>query len=367
MMLGTPIACTSAWFLVSPPPAASPAYLAIFLILFYFGWTLVFIPHQSWGGEISEDYQERTRIAGYRETLSFVGYLMASVAPLVYWKYWRGVDSPTFAQIVQAVGAFFIVTLPVGILVCQGFAPRSATIASERMPSWREFIAILGRNDYFARLSFAYIIDRLALGLYFTVQPFFVAMVLDLQEHILTVAIVNTIAGVCLAPLWVPIARRVGKHRAYVLAIGVTFASFILSLFAPPKALALFLVAQVLMGFGNAGTLITPAAMAADTVDHDELRTGARQMGGHMAFLAIIYKGGIMLGAPVALALLSQFEVEPAAGALSNTAAWGVRLCASLIPAALLLVPILVMWRFPLDEARHATVLRDLTVKRQQA
>ncbi len=365
MALGTPIACLATWFLVMPPAGASGLYLASFLILFYLGWTLVYIPHQSWGGEISNDYQERTRIAGFRETMAFVGFLLASVVPLVYWKFWRGVDAPSFAQIVQAIGIFFVVALPISVLVCQRFAPRSMALAHERVPSWRELMAILMRNKLFARLTVAYVVDRLALGVYFTAQPFFIGMVLGLQADVLTVAITNTIAGACLAPLWVPITRRLSKHRAYVLANLATMASFVLSLFAPPHALALILFAQVLMGFGNAGTLITPPAMTADTVDHDELRSGVRQMGGHMAFLAIVYKGGIMLGAPLALALMSYYGVQSSSVALSDSAAWGVRLCASVVPAALLLVPIFLMWRFPLDARRHAGIVSDL--RRAQA
>lgn len=364
MAIGTPIAMLAGWFLVAPPAGVTGLYLGGWLILFYLGWTMVYIPHQSWGGEITNDYEERTRIAGYRETGTFVGYLLASLAPLVYWKLVMGVEAPSFEQIVQVVGIFFLIALPIGVLCCFLLVPPSAVESDHKPLSWRELYSILVRNRPFLRLGSSYLFDRLAMGTYFAAQPFFVGMVLDLQKDILTVAITNTVVAAALAPLWVGIAKRLGKHRTYVLANAITAASYLLLFFVPVGALGLVMVAQVLMGFGNCGTMITPPAMTADTVDHDELQSGARQMGGHMAFLAIVYKGGIMLGAPLTLGLIAVFGFEGGTGVLDDPAAMGIRICASLLPAVMLLLPMIVMWRFPIDAARHAEIRAALDQRR---
>ncbi|MBM4223496.1 MAG: MFS transporter, partial [Gammaproteobacteria bacterium] len=50
MLAGAPIALVSAWFLVLPPSGASPQYLLFWLVMFYAGWTMVYVPHQTWGG-----------------------------------------------------------------------------------------------------------------------------------------------------------------------------------------------------------------------------------------------------------------------------------------------------------------------------
>ncbi|MCB1625502.1 MAG: MFS transporter [Pseudomonadales bacterium] len=356
MLIGLPIAVVAGWFLVSPPAGASAAYLGVWLIILYLGWTMIYIPHQSWGGEITNDYQERTRIAGYRETGAFVGYLLASLVPLIYWKFIMGVEAPSFEQIVRVIGIFFAVALPVGVIACLLFVPQGVARTDEQAPSWRELYAILARNRPFLRLGGSYLFDRLAMGTYFAAQPFFVAMVLDLQKDVLTVGLTNTIVAALLAPSWVGIARRLGKHRSYVLANVITAGSYLLLFFAPVGALGVVLAAQVLMGFGNGGTMITPPAMAADTVDHDELHSGVRQMGGHMAFLAIVFKGGIMLGAPLTLGLIAMFGYEGGAQVLDSPSAFGIRICASLLPAALLSVPMIFMWRFPIDAARHSEI-----------
>ena len=42
----------------------------------------------------------------------------------------------------------------------------------------------------------------------------------------------------------------------------------------------------------------------------------------------------------------------------------GIRICASVLPMLLLAVPMAMMWRFPIDSARHAEIRRMLDVRR---
>ena len=365
MVAGAPIALVSAWFLLLPPSGATPTYLLVWLVLFYAGWTMVYVPHQTWGGELSADYTERTRIAGFRESGAFFGYLCASAVGIFYWIWFKGVAFPSYAQIVQSVGVFFALALPLAILWCFARVPVAGSHA-ERTPGWGDLLGILARNAPFRRLAGAYLLDRLAMGVYFGVQPVLISQALGLQQHVLTVAIVNTIAAVLLAPLWVPVASHVGKHRAYCIANGVTALAYVSLFFVPTAVVWPVLLANVVMAFGNGGTMIMPPAMTADAVDSDELHTGTAQMGGHMAFLASIFKFGMGLGLFAGLGFLSLFGYIDMSQVLTAEVAQGVRLGASWLPALMLLVPILLMWRYPIDAARHAEIRQQLAARRTQ-
>jgi len=366
MLAGAPVALLAAWFLLMPPQGATPAYLLIWLVVFYAGWTMVYVPHQTWGGELSEDYAERTRIAGFRETGAFFGYVCASAVGIFYWIWVQGVAFPSYAQIVQSVGVFFAVALPIAILWCFSAVPATSAV-QERTPGWGELLAILTRNAPFRRLIGAYLVDRLAMGVYFGVQPVLISQALGLQQHVLTVAIVNTVAAVLLAPLWVPIAGKLGKHRAYCIANLVTALAY-LSLFVVPSAVVVpVLLANVLMAFGNGGTMIMPPAMTADAVDADELQSGVAQMGGHMAFLASVFKFGMGLGLFIGLGFLTLFGYVDMGQSMTAQLEQGIRLGASWLPALMLLVPVLVMWRYPIDGARHAEIRAALAARRLTA
>ncbi|MDW8259895.1 MAG: MFS transporter [Gammaproteobacteria bacterium] len=362
MLVGAPIAMFATWYLLDPPRGASAAYLLGWLMVFYLGWTLVYIPHQTWGSELAGDYHERTRIAGYRETGAFVGYLLATVVPLLYWQFWRDVAAPTPAQIVTAIGVFFVVALPLAILWCFAAVPALAD-HSETTPRWRELFAILRRNRPFTRLLAAYLIDRLAMGTYFAVQPPLIFQAYGLGAALLWIALSITIASATLAPLWVPIARRIGKHRAYCIANLITAAAYAALYFVPDGALGAVLLIVAVMGLGNGGTMILPPAMTADAVDHDEQVSGVRQTGGHMAFLAFVFKSGMGLGALLGLGFVSLIGYDHFAQTLDATVEQGVRFGAAWLPALLLALPIALMWRYPIDNARHAQIRAALAAR----
>jgi Na+/melibiose symporter-like transporter len=360
MVIGTPAAIFSAAYLLTPAHGASGAYLLVWLVAFYVGWTLVFIPHQTWGSELAGDYHERTRIAGFRETGAFVGYLLAALVPLIYWKLVRGIEAPSFLQIVQAIGVFFAVMLPLATVFCLLLVPPVARAAGESTPSWKDLYAILGRNRPFLRLATAYLIDRISMGTYFAAQPLLVGLALNLQADVLWVALATGVASAALAPLWVPIGRRVGKHRAYCLANGVTMLGYAMLFYAVPGGLAYVLVCQTVLGLGNGGTMIMPPAMTADTVDYDELKSGVAQMGGHMAFLSFVFKGGMACGPFIGLGFISLFGYEGGAATLGPSGTLGIRLCASWLPVLLLVPPILLMWQFPIGARRQRAIRRRL-------
>lgn len=363
MLLGMPVSIVAAWFLLQPPSGASVVYLLFWLMVFYTGWTMIYVPHQSWGGELSGDYAERTRIAGYRESGAFVGFLCATAVGIFYWIWFKGVAFPSYAQIVASVGVFFVVFLPIAVFWCFSRVPVQVT-HSERTPGWGELLGILLTNAPFRRLAIAYTIDRFTMGIYFGVQPILISQVLGLQQHVLTVAIVNTVAAVLLAPFWVPIAGKLGKHRAYCVANIITAAAYVALFFVPTGVLLPVLLCNVVMALGNGGTMITPPAMTADAVDADELDSGTAKMGGHMAFLASTFKFGMGLGLFAGLGFVSAFGYEDMSQVLGSSIELGVRLGVAWLPAILLILPVAMMWRYPIDATRHAEIRKALEQQR---
>ena len=236
--------------------------------------------------------------------------------------------------------------------------------AAEKIPAWSDLFAILKRNKPFARLMTAYLFDRLAMGTYFFVMPVLISYLLEMQQYILWVGLANTLAATLLAPAWVPLTRKLGKHRTYCIANLITMTSYALLFFTEPGHVWLLVAANVVMGIGNAGTMITPPAMTADAADHDELQSGSPQMGGHMAFLAFVFKAGMAFGPMVGGFYLLGFGYEQTDQVLDATSRLGIRTAASLLPIGLLLIPLALMWNFPIDARRHEQIRRELEARK---
>jgi len=124
MLAGTPLAVVTAFALLHPPAGAGALYLFVFLVLFYLGWTMVYIPYQSWGAELSDDFTERSRIAAFREAGSFLGYLLSALVPLIALVLILGQSAPSYGSQAKATGWFFTISLPIFVYLCIKFVPR---------------------------------------------------------------------------------------------------------------------------------------------------------------------------------------------------------------------------------------------------
>jgi Na+/melibiose symporter-like transporter len=70
------------------------------------------------------------------------------------------------------------------------------------------------------------------------------------------------------------------------------------------------------------------------------------------------------LGLFAGLGFVSWFGYQDMSQVLSGEVEFGVRLGISWLPAALLLLPILIMWRYPIDAASHAEIREKLEQQR---
>jgi Na+/melibiose symporter-like transporter len=358
MIGGTPLAIAGAFFLLHPPAGAGSPYLIAWLILFYLGWTMVYIPYQSWGAELATGFTERSRVAGFREAGSFLGYLLATLVPMVALVWFAGIAVPTYGQTAQTIGWFFMLTLPLFVAFCVAKVPRRELLHGSHI-GWGEMFRLLGRNKPFLRLLVAYVFDRLGMGVYFALFPFLLQYALGVLQAFLILSVVISVASLVFVPLWVSLARRVGKHRAYCLANVVTIVGYAGLYFAWPGSVAFLVAVYAVIGLGNSGTMVLPGSMTADAVDYDELRSGAQQAGAHMAFLAFVMKIGLAGGA-LGLFAASAIGFQATAGVHSPESIHGLRIAVAWLPAVLVVPAILLMWNFPLDARRHASIRRRL-------
>ena len=79
MVVGTPVALVSLWFLLVPGEGVSGEYLLGWTIALYIGGTMILIPYNAWGAEISGHYHERTRVTSFREIFVLAGGITAAV------------------------------------------------------------------------------------------------------------------------------------------------------------------------------------------------------------------------------------------------------------------------------------------------
>ena len=342
-----PVTAIACYFLFVPPDTAGVGYLVGWGVVVSLASTAALAPFNAWGAELSTDYHGRSRITAAREGLVVAGTLAAAGIPAILAQGDQGLALSWIAIGVLAL-------LPATACIAVAFVPEPRD-SSRRSVSLVEGIGYIRRNRPFIRLVAAFAINGLANGLPATLFLFFVARVLDapqLQGPFLFLYFLCGIAGI---PLWLSLSRRVGKHRAWSVAMIAACTVFAVVPLLGPGDITAFGAVCVLTGLAVGADLVLPASIQADVVDLDTASSGSQRTGLYFALWGLATKLALAAAVGIAFPLLAAAGFRAEAGpdgdglfALAVLYAW--------VPIALKLAAVALMWRFPMDAAEQSRV-----------
>ncbi|WP_420419507.1 MFS transporter [Pacificispira sp.] len=344
--IGLPVAVAGGWMMFRPPVDAGLAYLLIAGLILHLGWTLVMLPYQAWGAELSSDYAQRNRIAAWREGFVVLGTLVAG--GLV-----AAAGSPeTRTDALATVGLVMAVGLPLAVAPALLFLADPPIAVRVPPPAWREDLRRMVRNKPFVRLLAAWILNGIANGLPATLFLLYVGVILGQPEKSGTFLATYFLMAIAGLPLWLWIAVRIGKHRAWCIAMIWACAWFALAPFLGPGDDTLYLALCVGTGLALAADLALPPSMQADAVDVDTAQGGPAKTGIYFALWGMATKLALALAVGIAFPVLEAagLDTEGTAGpAGPNEGALVLALLYGAVPIAFKAAAIALMWRFPLN------------------
>lgn len=155
----------SIYALYVPPAGASSQYLLVWSLVFFTSGTALFMPYTVWGAEISDDYDERSRVFGYRHVFAAIGTLLAAGIA------WIARDPSTDivgAPALRLIAWTGLAILPVALLVLALRVPDlPATavqrVATPRVPGrFRKGVALMVSNKPFRVVLIGYFLNGMA-------------------------------------------------------------------------------------------------------------------------------------------------------------------------------------------------------------
>lgn len=361
ILAGLPVVCVSAVALFSPPDGVTLAHFAVALFALSLGWTMMILPYNAWGAELSGDYHERTRIAGVREGVGLFGTLLAASTPTILTA--MGYADPRVHML--AIGALVVVLLVPATAWALIKVPEPPLLTRERVSLAAGMKAISG-NAPFRRLIVAYLINALANGLPATLFLLFVSHVIGRGDVYGPLLLAYFLAGLIAIPFWLWLARRIGKHRTWVIAMALACGAFAFTPFVVgPGDVVPFLIISVVSGMGVGADLVLPASIQADVVDADTQASGEQRTGLFFALWGIATKLAFALAA-VSLPVLHMagFRADGigADGLSTNTpdALFALTMLYAAVPIAIKLIAMAMMWNFPLDMEKQRAIRAEL-------
>jgi Na+/melibiose symporter-like transporter len=366
ILAGTVACMAASWFLYAPSPPVTAGYFLAWLVLAYVGWALVEVPHAAWMPEITPLYNERTRLATWRAVCAYLGVTTFMAIP-----YLPFLSSATFsAESLRWTAILALVALPTFafialVVVPGGGATVQAAHAAAPRIEWR---GVLG-NRPLRLFALAFMLYQLAPGVLNGVLFFFVVTHLGQGELMAGLMLMTVIAAMVSIPAWGWLCRRIGKHRAWALScvMGAVLIPCYALIPAGPQGTIMLAAIQLGVVVSFAVFPVAAPAVLADVIDYARLRYGADYGGSYFAIYNVFYKSLANLGAAVALAAVgfAGFNPQAATQAQGATSALLVVFCA--IPAVLLVLAAALIWRFPIDSRRQATIARRLAARDARA
>ena len=353
--IGTPFLLVFVYLFFQPPDGSGTSYLALVAVGFYVAITVVQIPYLSWGAELSRDYVQRIRINGYREAGTMIGIILVAMIPLVFL---RGTD-PTVAEIVRTFTFVVLALLPVTVIPALLLAPRTEPLPTPRLTLLKALYT-LRVNRPFLRLMLASVLIWTGGHTYNATSLFLMKDALGFSpSDFLWFMAVQFIVGVICLPLVLRIAGRIGKHRALVLVGMAFFLILPLYLLVEPGNMYQVLAVIALKGAVTSAIWVLPPAMVADAVEHGLLEGAGDDTALYMSLYFFIQKFAAALGVGVALPVAAWLGFDPQlAGAAQSFA--GLKFVAVILPGIIAAPAALLLFNYPIDEARHAEIRQRL-------
>ena len=346
--------------LFQPPTNVTVEYFILWSVMLYVGWTLVQIPYTAWGAEISSDYHQRTRITSAREGMMLIGILAAGAVPAIV-SGLGGTEQDGYTAMswmaVLAGGPLIAIML----WHVPDIAPRSQlkkthTSTSSVLAEIRRVVS----NRPFSRLVTAWFINGLATGIPASLFLLYLEHGLNAnltERGILT--LVYFFSAVIAITIWLSFSRRWGKHRIWCLAMALACLAFVWVPLLGPGQLFAFGTICVVTGIALGADLALPPALQADVVDYDTLRSGRQRAGLFFALWSMSTKLAFALAVGIIFPVLDAFDFSPT-GENDSHAILAVAVAYSLVPVALKIVTILMIWKFPITSRRHNIIRKRI-------
>jgi len=258
------------------------------------GLSLYQVPYATMLAEISRDQHVRTRLAGYREIVARGAILLTLASgPWLLGHYTS--EATGFGIIGVVFGAAIVVSGLVAFFSTADTAEPDATLRHDH--GLRAQLAALAGNRPLAWLSGSFLFVNVGDAVFSGALVYYLTRILgESPAAIGTLYPVSSITGILVAPLWWHAANRLGKIPVCRAALALNAVCCLLPFWITSAHASLMYPFMVLYGLSNTGARLLPNAMAPDTADLDQARTGERREGAIFGIFVFVQQTGFAVG-----------------------------------------------------------------------
>ncbi len=258
---------------------STAVWFAVSMMLATTGFSVVVINLNIIGGFWSADQHQRTRIAGWRESFTLFGLLIASILPTILFN---------FTEATQVFRWLFIIYAIAMLLAWLMFIKFLKRVDLQHLNRHK----VLKATGFFQVLHdkqnlffITYFLTQVAASLPAVLILFFVRDYLNAEPYTGLFLFLYFTSGAALMQLWFVLSKKLDKYRAWLVSMMLSIAVFIWVVLLQPGDIVSYSIICILSGFALGADLALPASIIADRINAIEAEERATQYYGVMAFI----------------------------------------------------------------------------------
>ncbi len=356
-------------------------YFLIVSIFFYIGYTIFATPLIGLGYEMTDDYNERTRLMAVSQFMGQIAWMIAPWFWVIIYDQSIYDSAPEGARnlSIWVGGLCMILGILPGLFNKEKVLPDQDKMANL---SWKELAAntkefLIGikltlKNKPFVKLCGA---TFLVFNGFQTIAQFAFFIVVYYLFRGDTVAAghwpawFGTVSSIATAFLVIPvvtfISGKVGKKNAFIIATLLSMIGYGLKWwgFNPENPWLMFMPIPFL-SFGIGGLFTLMMSMTADVCDLDELNNNERREG----MFGAVYWWMVKLGTAIAMLtsgiVLHYIGFDESVQVQTAETLTNLRIADIFIPIFAGILAIMIMWKYNIDEAKSHEIREALILRR---
>jgi len=312
------------WMLFHPHSAALLLWFAASVLICTTGYSVVTINFQALGGLWPVASSQRTLVTAAREGLGLLGLLAAALAPALL--------APQLGQS-RAFHYLSLVLVPllaggvILLMVWRNSEQLSTPPISQKRISWRQLLMDRWRATFFTLV----LLNTFASSVPAVLVLFFIRDRMGAEAYTGLFLLIYFLSGTVSMPLWIRLAAKLGKLRAWQLSLLLAICTFIWAVFLGRGDIMAYVAVCALSGLALGADLALPPAILADHIDRDKRHAEASSL---FSMMALASKMSLAAATGLALPLLGELGYIPG-GKMSARQDWILSLTYAAVPCGL--------------------------------
>jgi GPH family glycoside/pentoside/hexuronide:cation symporter len=350
----------SLWWI---PPIHSQIWLTAYYTAAYFLFdtvvTIIFIPYIALTPEISDDYDGRTSLTGFRMFFSLSGSLLGTVVPLLILG--GAALPPGKSSLVFIIGAFMAVISSIPFLITFAGTKENLEHIQHEQPSLREtFMAMMANRPYLMAIAI-YLTTSTALEVIIGISLYFIQYRLQMPAIAGYISLTMFVVALAAIPFWSWVSNRLDKVKSY--AVAIAYLIIVLGIYASfDSRVPVYLpfIFSAMAGFGISAAQTLPWAILPDTIEYGEYQTGKRNEGVFYSLMTLARKIASSATLPTVLLLFARSGYVPNALQQAPATQTMIAFLFAGIPAIFFLIGLVIALRYPLNRQRFNEIKSEL-------